>query len=192
MKQLSKEKRSQLILVVLLTGVALGGLWFGLISFQKERLVRIAEKKAAAEAKLTQVKAAIVNADAIEEELKVASRQLATMEEDMATGDLYSWAINTIRQFKLPYKVEIPQYSQIDGPRDASLLAGFPYQQAALTIGGTAHFHDFGRFIADFENQFPYVRLCNLNLEPLVSVTAADREKLLFRVDVVFLVKPNA
>lgn len=190
--KMSKEKRNQLVLVFLVTGIALGGLWFGLISFQKESLVRIAEKKATADQKLKQVKASIASADSIEEQLKSASAQLSTLEEKMASGDLYSWAINTIREFKLPYKVEIPQYSQIDGPREMSLLADFPYPQATLTIGGNAHFHDLGRFLADFENRFPHVRLCNLNLEPLVSVTPADREKLLFRVDVVFLVKPNA
>jgi hypothetical protein len=192
MKQLSKEKRNHLILVVLLTGIALGGLWFGLISYQKENLVRVAEKKAAADAKLKQVKSSIANADKVETDLQTASKQLAALEEGMAYGDLYSWAINAIRHFKLSYKLDIPQYSQIDGPRDMTLLPGFPYQQATLTIGGTAYFHDFGRFISDFENQHPYMRLCNLNLEPFVSMTPGDREKLLFRVDIVFLVKPNA
>jgi Tfp pilus assembly protein PilO len=192
MKQLSKEKRNQLILVVLLTCVALGGLWFGLISYQQENLIRMAEKKEAADRKLKQVKSSIASAEAVEEELKAAARQVATLEEGMAYGDLYSWAINTIRQFKLGHKVEIPQYSQIDGPKDMNLLAGFPYQQATLTIGGTAYFQDLGRFIADFENRYPHIRLCNLTVEPLAAVTPGDREKLLFRVDVVFLVRPNA
>ena len=74
--KMSKEKRNQLVLVFLVTGIALGGLWFGLISFQKESLVRIAEKKATADQKLKQVKASIASADSIEEQLKSASAQL--------------------------------------------------------------------------------------------------------------------
>ena len=59
----------------------------------------------------------------------------------MASGDLYAWTINTLRQFKLGYKVEIPQFSQIDGPKEMNMLAGFPYKQANMTISGTAYLH---------------------------------------------------
>ena len=38
---------------------------------------------------------------------------------------------------------------------DVNLLPNFPYKQATLTVAGTAHFHDLGRFLADFENQIP-------------------------------------
>jgi hypothetical protein len=112
----------------------------------------------------------------------------------MATGDLYSWTINAIRQFKQPYKVEIPQFSQIEGPKDTTALPHFPYQQATLTIGGNAFFYDFGRFLADFENRFPFVRIENLSLEPMPATggAKAEAERLQFRLDIVTLVKPNA
>ncbi len=190
MKNLSKEKRNQLLLVVLLTLATLAGLWFGLINFQKQALQSIAERKETADRELKRRKQAIENADRIEAELAESGKTLAKLEEGMASGDLYFWAINTIRQFKLAHKVEIPQYSQIDGPREMSLLPKFPYKQATLSIGGTAYFHDFGRFVADFENQFPYIRILNLTLEPLASMVNADKERLSFKMDVVALVKP--
>jgi hypothetical protein len=70
------------------------------------------------------------------------------------------------------------------------MLPNFPYKQATLTIGGTAHFHDFGKFVADFENQFPYMRLMNVTLEPASGVLAADKERLSFRMEIATLVKP--
>src|SRR5262249_30765747 len=97
---------------------------------------------------------------------------------------------NMIRQFKLPYRVDIPQLSQIDGPKDVPILAGFPYKQVNMTISGTALFQDFGRFVTDFENQFPYVRVLNLTLEPAPGATPSDREKLSFKLEVAALVKP--
>jgi len=192
MNSLSKEKRNQLILVVMLTCGALMALWFGLISFQQQSLSVLAQSKVSAEQKLEQVRQAIETADLIEVRLKEAQQRLAKVESSMASGDLYSWTIDTLRRFKLGYKVEIPQFSQIDGPKDMTMLAGFPYKQASMTISGTAFYADFGKFVADFENQFPYMRILNLSLEPLPALVGADKEKLAFRLELAALVKSNA
>ena len=192
MKNLSTDKRKRLLLVVLVTAIAVCGLWFGVIRTQQSASKNLAARRAAAESKRDQMEHLIKNASRIEADLAEAAKQLSNLENGMASGDLYSWVINAIRQFKMPYKVEVPQFSQIDGPRDMSMIPSFPYQQATLTVGGTAYFHDFGRFLSDFENQFPYFRLLNLNLEPLATVGQGDREKLSFKMDVAVLVKPSA
>ena len=192
MKKLSKEKRNQLILVMLATAGVVAGLWLGLITSQQQGLHSLADGKVTTERKLQQVKQTIENAEAIETQLAEASKRLSRIESGMASGDLYSWAINTIRQFKLQYKVEIPQFSQIDGPKDVAMLAGFPYKQINMSISGTAMYHDFGKFVADFENQFPYLRVLNLSLEPASAVmNGNEREKLTFKMEVAALVKPS-
>jgi len=195
MNRLSKEKKNQLVLVGIVFAIVLVGLWFGLISVLQKKAAQIAKDRDAAEQKLTLVRNSIANAGALEAQVGEAAARLAKLETSMASGDLYSWAINTLRQFKQPYdRVEIPQFSQIDGPKATSMLAGFPYQQASLSIGGTAYFTDFGQFLADFENRFPYVRVQNLQLEPLAAVAASPSEhgKLSFRMDIIALVKPGA
>jgi hypothetical protein len=191
MNQLSKEKRKQLVLVLLLTCGALVGLWFGLVNAQKKSLAGLAQNTKAAERKLQMVKQTIEDAEVIEAQLLEASNRLARAENTMASGDLYAWAINTLKQFKLPYHVEIPQFSQVDGPKDMSMLPSFPYKQASMTVSGTAQFNDFGRFIADFENEFPYVRVLNLTLEPVSAMIPTDRERLSFKLEVAALVKPT-
>jgi len=190
--KLSKEKQQHLILVVLLTVGTVVGLWFGLIRSQKQSLRVLAAKKQIAKEKLLQVRRAIETADQTEQQLCEFKKQLDKSEEGMASGDLYSWSINTIRAFKLGYKVDIPQYSQIDGPKDATLLPAFPYKQATMTIAGTASFHEFGRFVADLENQFPSMRVLNLTLEPVSGLVSSDKEKLAFKMDVAALIKPGA
>jgi len=191
MNKLSKEKRNQLVLVVLVTLFALAGLWFGLINFQRTSLRSLAADKAAAQKKLNDVETAIKNKDQLETELAKASRTLGDLEDDMASGDLYSWMVNTIRQFNLSYRVDIPQFSTIV-EADTSLLPGFPYKQVTMRIGGTGYFHDLGKFIADFENRFPYVRVQNLDMEPTSGSVTNEGEKLSFRMDIVTLVKPGA
>lgn len=190
--KISKEKRNQLILVILVTVGVLAGLWFGLIRAQQLKLQQLSDRKQAADRKLKLVREMIESAGQIEASLQESSAKLAKLEEGMASGDVYAWAINAIRQFKVGYRVDIPQFSTIDGPKDVNLIPNFPYKQATMTIGGTAAFHDFGTFLADFENKFPYCRVLNLNLEPASTATGADREKLSFRMDIVALVKPGS
>jgi Tfp pilus assembly protein PilO len=191
MKATNNQKRNQFILVALVTLGIIAGLWLGLIKSQQSNLRELAAARTAAAQRLQQAKQAIQISDQVDSQFCEAKKRLDKIEETMATGDLYSWAINTIRQFKLPYKVEIPQFSQVDGPKEMAMLARFPYKQATWTIAGTAQFHDFGKFLADFENQFPYSRVLNLSLEPVSGAVATEKERLAFRLEIVALVKPG-
>ena len=201
--KLPKEKRNQLILVALGAVIVLGALGFGLIKWQYGTLRTLADKREVADRKLARFVDAIKRADEIEAQYNAKSRLLAHQEEGMASGgDLFSWLVNAIRTFKLEgdYKVEMPQISQPTSPSDVNLLPKFPYKQVTIRLGGTAYFHDFGRFIADFENHFPHIRVVNLNLEPAAGAGAglasgkkdrSEEEKLAFTMDVVTLVKPG-
>jgi hypothetical protein len=192
MKNLSKEKQQHLILTVLLTAMALAGIFLYLLKPQWNKWGTLKTQREAAQRRLAQVKQTIELADQIEAQLIESKKRLDKIEGGMATGDLYFWAINTLRQYKLAYKVEIPQFSQIDGPKPMPMLAQFPYQQATLTIGGSAQFYDLGRFLADFENRFPYMRIMNLTLEPASGLVSGEKERLAFKMEVGMLVKPGA
>jgi hypothetical protein len=80
-------------------------------------------------------------------------------------------------------------------PTEVGALPRFPYKAALFNVRGTAYFHDLGKFLADFENSFPYIRVQNLELEPAASSSATstgDAEKLAFRMEIVTLINPNA
>jgi len=191
-RKLPKEKRNRLVLVVLVALMAVTGLYFGLIRRQHGQLARLAQQKAAANTKLKTVLDTLNRADRIKAEVDELRGTLAARECDVASGDLYASVINSLRQFKAPYKVEIPQFSQLSEPAAVNMIPNFPYQQATLTVAGTGHFHDVGRFIADFENQFPHVRLLNLSLDVNAPSPNVPPETLSFRMDIVTLVKTSA
>jgi hypothetical protein len=67
------------------------------------------------------------------------------------------------------------------------LFTAFPYKQIRFTINGKAYYHDLGKFIADFENNFPHARVVNL----VIDSASSDGEKLSFRMDIIVLVKPS-
>jgi hypothetical protein len=191
LRKLPRDKRNKLLAVVLGTLVALAGLYFGLIKHQEQNLVHLAQKKVAVEARHRQVLDAIKRAHQIEADLATAKKALADAEADIASGDLYSWVINTLRDFKAKYKVNVPQFNPIGATTEVNLLPNFPYKQASLSVAGTAHFHDFGHFLADLENHFPHIRVLNLSLELNQSPVAEEQETVSFKLDIVTLVKTN-
>jgi hypothetical protein len=188
MKRISKEKRNQLIIVFVAIAAVLGLIYFGLIRRQYGSIAKVAKDKRAADTKLLAIKTTITNTVVITKELGEFSVTLEQTESDMATGDLYSWTYDTIRHFRQSYKVEIPEVGQ-PATGDMNLLPNFPYKQIRFGISGTAYYHDLGKFIADFENNFPHARLVNLNIEPLPG--AENSEKLTFRMEIIALVKPH-
>jgi hypothetical protein len=190
-RKLPKEQLNRLVLVALATLIAVAGLYFGLIRRQNESLAHLAQKKDAAAKKLQVVLDTVRRDDQIKADLDDARKALAAAESDVASGDLYAWVINWLRGFKASYKVEIPQFSQLSTPADVNLLPNFPYKQTALTVAGTAHFHDLGRFLADLENQFPHIRLLNLSLDANAPSATVEPETLSFKIDIVTLAKVN-
>lgn len=189
--KMTKAKRIQFTAVILGASIVLGGLGYGLIKLQYDKLALLAKKKSEADSKLEVMEIALKNAGQIEAAMAKAANALAEKESTMASGDLYSWSINTMKRFKTSYKVEIPQFGPISGQTEVSLLPRFPYKQATLNVGGKAYYHDLGRFLTDFENQYPYMRVANLTLDPDPNPVSGDREKLLFKMDVITLVKPG-
>lgn len=189
--KLSKEKRQHLVLVVVGTAAVLGLLGYFLIKGGYENLSSLQQKKKTTEEKLEQMQKTVQRAKEIETAFQQTSDALTEKEAGMATGDLYSWMQGSLRRFQRGYKVEIPQIGAVGTPENVNCFAKFPYKQATLTVAGTAYYHDLGRFIADFENAFPLMRVMNLNLDLNPTPTAADRDKLAFKMDIVTLVKPS-
>jgi len=75
------------------------------------------------------------------------------------------------------------------------MIPDFPYRAANYLFGGSAYSHDLGRYLADWENQFPYMRILNLEITPddpgPFAATTDDRERLNFTFEVSVLVKPT-
>jgi hypothetical protein len=187
MNKISKEKRNQLALTVVIILLIATGLYSGLIRFQQARLRDLGLEKLKADRKSNQINETTRSSVKIEADLVEVSKQLAIRENDMAADDLYASMINLIRNFKEPYQVDIKQFTS-KGMADMNLFPKYPYKQFTVSLVGSAYYHDIGKFIADFENRFRSTRILNLDLVP---ETSQDKEKLIFRMDIVSLVKPS-
>lgn len=190
MKRIPKEKRNQLILSVVITLTIISGLWYGVISLQKEKIASLDKQITTSEAKLKGMTKMIADSETIEADLKAASEKIESIESEMATGDLFAWFLKYLNNFKVAYQVNIPQLGQ-PSVGAVPLIPEFPYKQVAFTVVGSAHYHDLGVFISDLENQSPYVRVENLELSPASTEKGSANEKLAFKMNIVFLIKPG-
>ena len=109
-----------------------------------------------------------------------------------APNDMYSWLIQTLNTFRANYRVDIPQFGR-ELPAEVGIFPKFPYRAALFSVRGTAHYHDFGKFLADFENAFPFIRIQNIDLVPAASESSREAgEKLNFKMELLTLVRPVA
>jgi hypothetical protein len=194
MKNLSKEKRNRLILVGLGTLVIIAAIWQALVTTQKRSLEVMAQQIRDKKARVESAQRLVNSSTQIQKNLEVTGEKLKAIESEMASGDMYSWVILTVNKFREGYKVEIPQYSR-EVPCEVGMFSKFPYKGALFTLRGNAYFHDLGKFLADFENRFPYIRVQNLTLEPAATSSAnnaTDSEKLAFQMELVTLINPHA
>lgn len=189
MNKLTKEKRDHLILVGMGTLVMLTLIIYALIRPQYAAIAHIDKQTAAARDDLQKKKDIIKTSNTVSNELAELTDKLGDAERDLATGDPAVWIYDTIRNFKTKYKVDISVNSQLTiGAVD--LLGHFPYKQLKVTVNGTAYYHDLGKFIADFENKYPHVRVVNLVVDP-AGGAGDESEKLSFRMDIIALINPN-
>jgi len=195
MKNLPKEKRDRLILVGLGSLAVMAGLYYGVIVNQRNSLEDMAKKEVDQEVKLKQGQWLSTSIPQIQQNLEASTSKLKAVESTMVpAGDMYSWIILTVNTFKENYKIDIPQFSR-EVAAEVGMYAKFPYRAAVFHLRGTAYYHDFGRFVGDFENAFPYMRIQNIELDPAsasASNAQQDAEKLSFRLEIVALVNPNS
>ena len=127
-----------------------------------------------------------------------STRVRSSAASDVYKRQHYTWAIKLLEKARARHEVRIIEVTRpVKG--EVGVLAQFPYQAAIFTARGAGHYHDFGKFLADFENSFPYFRVQNISLAPgLDSIVAQDsptstsgEENLSFRMEIVALVKPG-
>jgi hypothetical protein len=194
MKNLPKEKRDRIVLIALGALTIVVGLYYSLIGPQGKRLGEAARKKIEQEDRIASAERLVHSTPQVEKNLEQVTENLRAIENTMATGDMYSWAIQTINGFKENYEIEIPQFSR-EVATEVGMFPRFPYKAVAFHLRGSARYRDLGRFVADFENSFPYMRIQNIELDPAGASSATGgaagpKERLAFKLEVVALVKP--
>ena len=193
MINLPKDKRDRLLMTLGVTVVAVIAIYYLLISNQRSAARAVAKQINEQRLKVTSAERLVAATAELKRNLELANQKLTSIEEGMASGDMYAWVIQTVGRFGAERKVEIPQFSR-EVMTEVGILPKFPYKAAVFNVRGVAYFHDLGKFLADFENSFPFARIQNIELEPAgnsAATATSDSEKLSFRMEIVTLINPN-
>ena len=196
MNKISKAKKQQMVLVLLAAGAVIAMVWYAVIQNQYASLEAVQKKTVDMRDKVTKGENLLKKADEIEATLDTETKALQTIEDGMASGDLYLWMINTVNRFNFARRITVLDFQrEILG--EVGTLPKFPYKAAIFPLKGTGHYHDIGKFLADFENSFPYIRVQNLELSPAGAKPGEgkpgdDSETLNFKFELVTLIKPTA
>jgi len=201
---LPRDKRTQVILVAVVAVALGGGLWFGVIQSRNAIIRGAASRLDKANDRLTEAQNWLKEAESVERELGAALQRIEAMEAQMpkAGDDLFAKTYALLDKAKAGQAVEIrevtrPEKKEGEKKKEVGLFTSFPYDAAVFSVGGIAHYHDFGKFLADFEDNHPYSRIQNLTLGtaletgPDGATARLGPEKLAFRMDVVALIKPT-
>lgn len=186
------ERRSQLLLLIICSAGVTILVWLTLIQPQQERLKALTVELSKTQESVKATRLLVRSSDEYKASLQAAAQKLQTVEQRMAQGDVYRWTINTMLGYQEPFAVDFAEFLQ---PQIAELNIPpkVPYKGATTSVAGTATYHDFGRFLAAFENAYPHVRLQRLELEPASQIQTDPNEpgKLSFRMEFVSLVKSS-
>ena len=183
----NRQKRNQLFAAVAGTVIVVVLLGVFLVNPQYAKLKYIRKQTADTQEHLKSVEGLIQESNASSNALSKVTGALSATETDMATGDIYAWAMDNMRHFKANYKVEVPEIGQ-PTVGDVDLFTAFPYKQFKFSMHGSGYYHDIGKFIADLEDKFPHMRVIDLEITP----AGADGEKLTFSMNIVALVKSSS
>ena len=166
MNKLSKEKRDKLLMVGVATLMVVALWWNFVIGAQSDKLADYNRKVAALRDKVDKAERLSRLETVIGQNLQTSRRLLDSKQESMApsAGQRY-WLLKLIDQFKKDYSMELLAISQ-PVEEEIGVLPKFPFRAAIFGVKASAQYHEFGRFVADFENAFPYLAIRNIKLEP--------------------------
>ena len=202
MNKLNKEKRDRLALIGVGTALITLLLYFFVISPQRQQIDEHEDKILRTSELLNKDERWLRQRPAIQENLTSHRQMLETRQSEMAPLDKFKWFYNTLESFRSPFDVSLVDITREPEFADVGVLANFPYQAAVFGVKLNATYHDFGKFLGDFENRFPYMRVQNVRLEldpaqklagtnSLMAASADTRERLSITLKVVTLVKPT-
>ena len=191
-KCIPKGKYQQMLMLVMGTGAVAGLIWFALLNPTISGLKTTTEEIAEWTAKLKTERQHLGLAERFKNDVVTATMKRQAIEEGMPEGDLYRWLIKILLPFQARHDVE---FSSFEPPQvgDSNRWPNVPYKSSMFSVVGVATYHNFGKFLADFENTYPFVTLRALELEPsgANSGSPEDDRNLRFKMEFLTPIKPT-
>lgn len=175
MNKLSKEKKDKL----LLTGIGCLGviavLYFLVITDQKAEIAQLDSRIDALQAKRNFSEKQGKRTGEVQASLEEARKILIQKQTEMPKPEEDKlWFLRIMEEMRPRYGLELEEVKN-PLPYEPGVLPNFPFRGVSLSVSMVGNYTDFGRFLADFENRFPYMRVELMSISPDRAPAAAVR-----------------
>jgi Tfp pilus assembly protein PilO len=197
MNKLSKDKRDKLLLTIIGIVGVLSVLYFLVITDQKEEIAQLKSKITALSSKVNTAERLSKRGQEVEANFELQKKILTQKQIEMPRpGQDHAWFLNLMEDRRRKYELEVDDIKTPEAI-ESGILPKFPFRAVALNVTMVGTYYDFGRFLADFENSYPYMRVQSLKIVPEIRAASsrpgADANdsggKLRFSYKVIALIK---
>lgn len=196
MNKLSKDKRDKLILTIIAVVGIIAVVYFFVLTDMKDEHATLGTKIISTRDRIDKAERVIKRQATFNEEMAALKASLNTRQAAMPRpGEDHVWFLKIMEDRRGTYNLDI---NEIRNPEawDPGVLPNFPFKGVSFNVTLVGGYTDFGRFLADFENEFPYMRVQLMNVTPDAQPgppgqpqVAQDTGKLRFNFRVISLIK---
>jgi len=194
MNKLSKEKRDKLLLTIIGVVGVLSVLYFLVITDQQDEIAQLKSKITALNSKRDTAERLSKRMNEVDANFEAQKKILVQKQAEMPRpGQDHAWFLNLMEEQRRKFDLEVEDIKTPDAT-EAGILPKFPFRAVALNVTMIGTYYDFGRFLANFENSYPYMRVQGLKIVPEIRGTrpgesADSGDKLRFTYKVIALIK---
>jgi Tfp pilus assembly protein PilO len=167
MNKLSKEKKDKLLLTCIACVGGIAVLYFLVITDQKAELTELSGKITALRSKRDTAERLTKRLSDVQANLEAQKKILAEKQAEMPReNEDHVWFLRIMEEMRPKYGLEVDDIKNPEAV-EAGVLPKFPFRAVSLNVSMLGDYSNFGSFLADFENRYPYMRV------QLMSVSAA-------------------
>jgi Tfp pilus assembly protein PilO len=197
MNKLSKDKRDKLILICLGMVGIIAVVYFFLLTDMKDEYATLGTKITSLHDKVDRSQRLLKRQAELQARADELRKQLDQEQIHMPRpAQDHVWFIKIMEDRRAKFNLDI---NEIRNPEawDPGVLPKFPFKGVSFTVSLIGSYTDFGRFLADFENSYPYMRVQLMNvttdvpqgLPGVAQPAPGDATKLRFNFRVISLIK---
>ena len=196
MNKLSKDKRDKLILTLIGVVGVIAVIYFFVLSDMKDERSLLSTKVTSTRDKIDKAERILKRQQHFNEEMAQLRGALNARQAHMPRpGEDHVWFLRIIEDRRGTYNLDISEIRNPE-PWEPGILPNFPFRGVAFNVTLIGAYTDFGRFLADFENTYPFMRVQLMSVSPDMQLGAPgtgqlpqSSGKLRFNFRVVSLIK---
>jgi Tfp pilus assembly protein PilO len=166
MNKLSKEKKDKLILTCIACVGVIAVLYFLVITDQKREIEQLNGKIAQLKSKRDIAAKQVKRLPEMQAEVEKQKAILVQKQLDMQKPEAdHVWFLHIMEKMREQYGLGLDEIKP-PSPIDPGVLPKFPFRAVELRVSMLGDYTVFGRFLADFENRYPYLRVEIMSISP--------------------------